>query len=86
MLTALYGGLIPPAIERTSLHNFGTPAVFGAIFAFLLAGPVYDLITRRRVHPAYIWSLFFIVTFFIPTRIAIGSTQPWHRFIDWFIK
>jgi hypothetical protein len=85
MLTSLYGGLIPPAIERTSLHDFGGPAVYGTIFAFLLAGPVYDLITRRRIHVAYLWSLFFIVAFFVPTRIAIGSTSVWHHFVDWVI-
>lgn len=85
MLTALYGGLIPPAIERTPLHNV-VPAMFGTVFAFLLAGPVYDLVTRRRVHPAYLWSLLFIVVFFIPTRIAIGSTPVWHHFVDWVIR
>jgi hypothetical protein len=85
MLTALYGGLIPPAIERTPLHNV-VPAMFGTIFAFLLAGPVYDLVTRRRIHPAYLWSLLFIAVFFIPTRIAIGSTAFWHHFVDWVIR
>jgi len=85
MLTSLYGGLIPPAIERTSLHDFGGPVIYGTIFAFLLAGPVYDLITRRRIHVAYLWSLFFIVAFFVPTRIAIGSTSVWHHFVDWVI-
>jgi hypothetical protein len=86
MLMSLYGGLIPPAIERTHLHNFGPISIFGAIFALLLAGPAYDLITHRRIHPAYLWSLLFIVTFFIPTRIAIGSTQTWHQFVDWVIR
>ena len=85
MLTSLYGGLIPPAMERTPLHNFGGLAIFPTIFAFLLAGPVYDLITRRRIHPAYLWSLFFIVAFFVPTRLAIGHTQAWHHFVDWVI-
>jgi len=34
----------------------GNPPVIGALaLAFLLAGPVYDLVTRRRVHPAYLW-------------------------------
>lgn len=86
MLMSLYGGLIPPAIERTHLHDFGPIAIFGTIFAFLLAGPVYDLVTHRRIHPAYLWSLLFIVVFFIPTRIAIGSTQIWHHFVDWIIR
>jgi hypothetical protein len=86
MLMSLYGGLIPPAIERTHLHNFGPIPIFGVIFSFLLAGPVYDVITRRRIHPAYLWSLVFIVVFFIPTRIAIGSTQIWHHFVDWIIQ
>jgi hypothetical protein len=72
--------------ERTPLHNYGPIVLFGVLLAFLLAGPVYDLITRRRLHPAYAWSLLFIVAFFIPTRIAAGSTQVWHEFVDWVIR
>lgn len=86
MLMSLYGGLIPPAIERTHLHDLGPIPIFVAVFAFLLAGPAYDLITHRRIHPAYLWSLLFVVAFFIPTRIAIGSTQIWHQFVDWVIR
>src|SRR5271154_5734956 len=37
MLMSIYGGLIVPAIERTRLHDFGGIALFGTIFAFLLA-------------------------------------------------
>ncbi|MBO9558799.1 MAG: hypothetical protein J7515_09460 [Caulobacter sp.] len=33
----------------------------GCIFAFALAGPVADLIARRRVHPAYAWGVTVIV-------------------------
>jgi hypothetical protein len=80
MLMSLYGRLIPPAIERTHLHNLGP------IRIFFLSGPVYDLISHRRIHSAYLWSLLFIVALFIPTWIAIGSTQTWHHFVDWVIQ
>jgi hypothetical protein len=55
------------------------------VFAFLLAGPVYDLITRHRIHRAYLWGLLFIVASMPPTRLAIGHTQIWHDFVDWVI-
>lgn len=30
-------------------------AVFGAMMIYVMAGVLYDLITTRRVHPAYLW-------------------------------
>lgn len=78
--------LLPPPLARTPLIHFGPGAVTVPIFAFVLAGPVYDLITSKRVHPAYLWSLavFFAAT--PATLVPIGRTQAWHHFIDWIIR
>ena len=35
--------------------------MFAVILAFALAGPVADLIVRKRVHPAYAWGVGAIV-------------------------
>jgi hypothetical protein len=53
--------ILGPAIGRLlPMESFGraAPAVmFGVILLFGLAGPVYDLVIRRRVHPAYYWGI-----------------------------
>jgi hypothetical protein len=54
MVMATVGGLGPPGIARLPLVAGHLPAVALIAIAFLLAGPIYDLVTRRRVHPAYI--------------------------------
>jgi hypothetical protein len=85
MLLAIIAGLLPPALARSPLIHLGPFAVAAAVFAFLLAGPVYDLVTQRRIHPAYLWGLLFVVATMPPTRLALGHTTAWHHFVDWAI-
>jgi hypothetical protein len=77
--------LLAPAIARSPAIRFGPAGVAIVVFAFLLAGPVYDRITRRRIHPAYLWSLPFIIAAMPPTRLTLAHTQAWHHFVDWVI-
>jgi uncharacterized membrane protein YozB (DUF420 family) len=57
--------ILGPGLGRLlPMESFGSAApmvMFGAILLFGLAGPVYDLYIRRRVHPAYIWGVSAIV-------------------------
>jgi hypothetical protein len=86
MLLALIAGIMPAAIARSPMIRLGPAGVGVVVIAFLLAGPFYDLLTRRRVHRAYVWGLLFVVCTMPPTRLAIGHTQAWHRFVDWVIR
>jgi hypothetical protein len=86
MLLAIIAGLLPPALARSPLIHLGPFAVAAAVFAFLFAGPVYDLVTQRRIHPAYLWGLLFIIATMPPTRLALGHTHAWHHFVDWAIR
>ncbi len=86
MLLAFVAGLLPAGIARSPAIRFGPAGVGIVLFAFLLAGPVYDLITRHRIHPAYLWGVLFVVGAMPPTRLAIGHTQAWHHFVDWVIR
>jgi len=36
----------------------------------------YDLVTRRRVHPAYLWSGALLILS-VPARLAISATPAW---------
>ena len=53
--------ILGPGIGRLlPMGSFGPAAplvMFAVIAAFALAGPVADLIVRRRVHPAYYWGV-----------------------------
>jgi hypothetical protein len=42
------------------MGSFGAAAplvMFGAIALFAFAGPVADIVVRRRIHPAYYWGV-----------------------------
>ncbi|MDP1617847.1 hypothetical protein [Phenylobacterium sp.] len=51
VMSPAWGRILPMPL----LGPWGGWAVFGAMMAYLLAGVVYDLVTRRRIHPAYFW-------------------------------
>ncbi|RRN62233.1 hypothetical protein [Caulobacter sp. 602-1] len=57
--------ILGPGLGRLlPMPSFGEAAplvMFGVILLFGLAGPVADLVTRKRVHPAYAWGLAAIV-------------------------
>jgi hypothetical protein len=71
MLCATVSILGPGLGRLLPMGSFGAAAplvMFGVIALFAFAGPVHDLLTRRRVHPAYIWG---VATILI-TEVAIG--------------
>jgi hypothetical protein len=86
MLLAVVAGLLSAAIPRLPLIG-GRPAAMGITsFLFLFAGPVYDLIVRRRIHPVYIWGCLFALLTIVPVRIALASTPAWHHIARWLIS
>ncbi len=57
----------------------GPVAFFLATDLLVLAGVVYDLVSRGRVHPAYVWGGLLIVIS-QPLRLAIAGTDAWLAF------
>jgi hypothetical protein len=49
---------------------------FVATDALAAAGPVYDLLSRRRVHPAYVWGGLFVAASQV-VRVYVGGTHLW---------
>jgi hypothetical protein len=85
MLLAVVAGLLSAAIPRLPLIG-GHPAAMGITgLAFLFAGPIYDLIARHRIHPAYLWGCIFALATFVPVRIALASTPGWHHTARWLV-
>jgi hypothetical protein len=54
----------------------------GVQLAILIGCMVYDYVTRRQVHRAYIWSTLAFVAW-IPTSILIGNTRAWLLVAHW---
>lgn len=80
MLCATLSIMGPGLGRLLPMESFGRAApmvMFGAIMAFCLVGPFYDIIVRRRVHPAYIWGVAVIlVSMLVTAPIAfLPATQ-----------
>ena len=67
------------------LLRAGPPAFFGLTDLFILAMLVYDLATRRRIHPATIWGGLLIVAS-QPLRLMISGTSAWMAFAGWLTR
>ena len=84
MLLATIGGLLWPAITRLPYVRGQFLPMFALLALFVLAGPVHDLLTRRRVHAVYVWGGLLILASF-PIRRSIGLSDTWHRIAAWLI-
>jgi len=82
MLMATVVPLMPSALGRLPPHALST----ALIFLFVLAGPVYDLITIRRIHRAYLWSLLLFFFSLPPIRMIVGNSAAWYRAAHWLLS
>jgi len=78
MLMATAGALVGPGVSRLPFATGKPPIIAMLAMAFLLAGPVYDLVTRRRVHPAYIGGFLLALLAIPPVVGLLSATAAWH--------
>jgi hypothetical protein len=76
MLLAYVSIVAAAAARLPGVLPLGPFAFYGIAFIFLVAGVVYDLVSRRRVHPAYIWGGTLLVAS-VPFRLAFSGTATW---------
>ena len=84
--------LIGPAMARIAMHS-SRPLfsehfplwAFGGMMLFIAMASVYDLATRRRVHPAYLCGAV-TLTASGPFRFWIAGTATWLAFVDWLLR
>jgi hypothetical protein len=76
--------LLPAPIARMSFLPFppGPPTFFALADLFIVALLIYDLTTRRKVHPATIWGGLLVVAS-QPLRLIIAGTPAWLAFAGW---
>ncbi len=63
----------------------GPATFFGLTDVFILVMLVYDLVTRRRPHPATIWGGLLIVVS-QPLRLMISGTAAWLAIASWLTR
>jgi hypothetical protein len=76
MLLAYVSIMGAPAARLPGVLPLGPLAFYGIAIVFLAAGIVYDLLSRRRVHPAYVWGGTLLLAS-VPFRLAISGTATW---------
>ena len=76
MLLAYVSLLAAPMARLPGVLPLGPFAFYGLALVFLAVGVAYDLITRRRVHPAYIWGGG-LLALSVPGRLMLSETAAW---------
>jgi hypothetical protein len=73
--------ILDAAVARWPLALIATSpiAFFILTDVFIAVGIVYDLVSRRRVHPAYVWGGALIIAS-QPLRLVVGQTDGWRAF------
>jgi hypothetical protein len=85
LMLLAYFSIITAAVARwPGLLPLGPLVFFGLSSLFIVAGVIFDLVSRRRVHPVYIWGGTALILS-VPLRLAISGTAAWTAFAD-FMK
>ena len=86
MLTSVTGAMVGPGASRLPFASGRTPVIAVLVLAFLFAGPVYDLLTRRRIHRAY-WFAIPVALLGIPPIVgALAETAAWRSIAGWMLR
>lgn len=80
--------LLDAAVARIPIGFIETNALPASVIGadlFIVAMMIYDFATKRRVHPATLWSALIIVVM-QAGRGWLGGTQIWHDFAVWVLR
>ena len=77
LMLLAYISIIAAAVARfPGLLPYGPLMFFGLAFIFLVIAVIYDVVSRRRLHPTYIWGGALLVAS-VPVRLAMSGTETW---------
>lgn len=86
LMLLAYISILAAAVARLpGVLPLGPFGFFGLAFLFLLAGIIYDLVSRRRVHPAYIWGGTLLVIS-VPLRLMASGTETWRAMAEYLVR
>jgi hypothetical protein len=85
LMLLAYISILTAAVARLPhVLPLGPPVFFGLTFIFLLAAVVYDVVTRRRIHPVYVWGGTMLVLS-VPLRLMISGTAAWREIAGFLV-
>ena len=81
MLMAYISIMVAAVARLPGVIALGPPGFFGLTFVFVVIAGIYDLLTRRRLHQAYLWGggIFLVSQ---PLRLWISGTAAWREFAE----
>lgn len=86
LMLLAYVSIIVAAVARIpGVVTLGPPGLMALTLLFVVAGIVYDRISRGRVHPVYWWGGALLAASF-PGRLALAQTPAWRAFAEWMIR
>jgi len=80
--------ILPPAVARIpiALGLPLNPLIFFGIPDLIMFGCIgYDLMTRKRLNPAYLWGGVALLAW-QPLRLMLGGTHAWMSFAQWLVR
>ena len=85
LMMLAYISIIVAAVARLpGVLPLGPLGFFGLAFVFLLVAILYDLLSRRRVHPAYLWGGALLVVS-VPARLIVSGTAAWRSLAEFLV-
>jgi hypothetical protein len=82
LMLLAYVSIVTAAVARLpGILPLGPPVFFGLSFLFVVAGVVYDLASRGRIHRVYLWGGA-LIALSVPARLALSTTGVWRGFAE----
>jgi hypothetical protein len=86
LMLLAYVSIITAAIARLpGILAMGPPVFFGLSFLFVVAGVVYDKVSRGWIHPVYLWGGG-LIALSVPGRLALSTTGAWRAFAEFLVR
>jgi hypothetical protein len=86
LMLLAYVSIITAAVARLpGLLALGPLVFFGLSFLFVVAGAVYDKVSRGRIHPVYRWGGA-LIAISVPARLALSTTSAWRAFAEFLVR
>jgi hypothetical protein len=74
-----------PAVTRLPYARGRVPVIFAVFLLILLAAPIYERVTRGRMHPVSKWASV-AVFLTVAIRLPFGRTALWHALANWLVR
>jgi hypothetical protein len=86
LMLLAYIAIIAAAVARLpGVLPLGPLGFYGLALVLLLLAVIYDLVSRRRVDPAYVWGGALLVAS-VPLRLMASGTETWRSMAEFLVR